>query len=86
MTHDILEGLEYLHKKGIVHGDIKADNIVLCNSEDEDEYPVAKLCDFGLCHVINPKTGKTKVDYVCGTKGYLAPELLEVTINSLKGI
>ena len=58
-TYQILCGLEYLHGKGVVHRDIKGENILI------DGYGVAKLADFGCCkslaNIANPSEGG------CGT-------------------
>lgn len=42
MIAQVIEGLLYMHSKGIVYGDLKAENILI-NSKGE-----IKLCDFNL--------------------------------------
>ena len=65
--------LDFIHKKGVVHRDIKLDNILI-NKIEEEEYHI-KLADFGLADFIsNNKDGKLKLK--CGTPGYVAPEIL----------
>ena len=66
----IAEGLVYLHNKGIIHRDVKQENILLSNETDESE-PV--ICDFGFS--VRLKDKKT-CNQMCGTKGYMAPEIL----------
>lgn len=61
-----------MHNIGIVHRDIKLDNILI-NKIQEGEYNV-KIADFGLAHRM-PFDG-SKVYEICGTPGYIAPEVL----------
>jgi len=53
-AQDILEGLDHVHKKGIIHADMKLQNIVRdCPPPEEKaqgELPIVKLLDFGLSH------------------------------------
>jgi serine/threonine protein kinase len=41
----ISEGIEYIHQQGIIHRDIKPQNILLTKEGDET---IAKICDFGI--------------------------------------
>ena len=50
---NMLEALQYIHNSGIIHTDLKLENILISSSEAEDEYPIAKICDFGLSHIID---------------------------------
>jgi serine/threonine protein kinase len=75
---DILDGLKYIHNQGIIHEDIKLENILLQSTDRSDEYNKAKICDFGLSHIIDPSIGKAHVEVKCGTPGYMAPEISTV--------
>jgi len=65
----ILLGVEFLHSKGVLHRDLKPQNILI---NIEDETPYAKICDFGIaCFTSNyrPSTPGTVTGY------YRAPEI-----------
>ena len=53
IARDICHGLQYMHSRGMVHGDIKSLNVLL----DRDNN--AKLCDFGCTSVRNLQTSST---------------------------
>ena len=64
----ILEAIKHCHSAGVIHRDVKPENILL------DENFNIKLTDFGCAKLLHP--GERLHD-VCGTPGYLAPELLK---------
>jgi serine/threonine-protein kinase len=60
-------GLEYAHRHGVVHRDVKPGNLLLSDSE------VVKLADFGIARATD-QSSITQVGSVLGTAAYLAPE------------
>ncbi|CRL03872.1 CLUMA_CG016997, isoform A, partial [Clunio marinus] len=75
MFHQICNGLEYIHNKGIVHHDIKPSNIFISN-EDGDVLTL-QLGDFGLaCPLENEDKAEVRHNGF-GTRLYAAPEQLE---------
>lgn len=73
VVEQILEGLRYLHAMGIVHRDIKPNNILLFREE-----ACVKIADLGLCVHRN---AITMHDTRVGTQIYLAPEALVETFK-----
>ncbi|XP_074028518.1 serine/threonine-protein kinase grp [Leptinotarsa decemlineata] len=66
----LLFGLSYLHSKGIAHRDIKPENLLI------DSDGNLKISDFGLATLFRFKGKERLLDKKCGTKPYLAPEVL----------
>ena len=64
---DVATGMNYLHKLGVIHRDLKLGNIVL------DQYDRAKITDFGLSVVKSASQTSLKLTE-CGTPQYMAPE------------
>ncbi|OUC47744.1 putative kinase domain protein [Trichinella nativa] len=73
----LLEAVKAMHQKNIVHRDIKLENVLMVDDE------TVKLTDFGFAYEI---TGDMQLTELCGTPGYLAPEVLKVSMyDSAKG-
>ncbi|XP_028968776.1 inhibitor of nuclear factor kappa-B kinase subunit alpha [Galendromus occidentalis] len=70
IVRDICAGLRYLHRKHIVHRDIKPDNIVIQKAERF----VYKITDLGYMKVLDPRSITRSF---IGTAAYAAPEILE---------
>lgn len=76
---DIANGLEYLHRHNIVHGDLQANNVLV------DEEINARLSDFGRAKILGEAGYSTSL--VAGCPPYMAPELFpedeDLNINDL---
>jgi len=65
----ILRGIEFLHNNGVMHRDIKLDNILLAELQPTIK---VKIADFSLAELIKDKPGPLNK---CGTPGFMAPEI-----------
>ncbi|KAG0130179.1 kinase-like domain-containing protein [Tuber indicum] len=74
---DVAQGLGALHDAGIIHGDIKTDNVLVFPAE-APFFCVAKLSDFGFSVLDMEKNQKI---YNIGTPGWQAPELGDVGVS-----
>jgi WD40 repeat protein/tRNA A-37 threonylcarbamoyl transferase component Bud32 len=67
IVEQMAEGMAYAHQRGVIHRDLKPDNVLL----DSDGTP--KITDFGLAKRIS-EPGMTHSGAVMGTPSYMAPE------------
>jgi len=68
IVRGVADALEYAHGKGIVHRDVKPQNILL--DEDGRVY----LADFGVAKIVEGPGGVTVTGMISGTPQYMAPE------------
>ncbi len=61
-------GLQHAHARGLVHRDVKPDNIMIAQGG------VAKLCDLGLAKDVSRGSGSTEKGATLGTPNYISPE------------
>lgn len=67
----LINGVDYLHSRGVAHRDIKPENLLL------DENGNLKIADFGLAALFRLPTGKRRMCYsACGSMPYVAPEVI----------
>jgi hypothetical protein len=72
----ICRGVAAVHDRGVVHRDLKPDNLMLVRQRDEPE--LVKLLDFGIAKTLAPSSaeggGLTRMGMVIGSPPYMSPE------------
>lgn len=72
---NLLEGVAYLHERGIMHRDLKLENIMVKRDDIRSGRVIPVIVDLGLAEYLS----STKYLYTrCGTPGYVAPEVLKI--------
>ncbi len=78
VLREITGGLEFAHELGIIHRDIKPDNVVVLDDDSREGF--AKILDLGIAATTDEHEGGDAVLY--GTPAYMAPEqILGVRID-----
>ncbi len=81
MARQILDGVEHAHGRGVVHRDLKPDNVIVTAAgAPDDPYDLVKLLDFGLVKLLDDAATLiggaqlTRTGIASGTPAYMAPE------------
>ncbi|MDH3624800.1 MAG: protein kinase [Myxococcales bacterium] len=78
IARHVLSALAYAHEAGIVHRDVKPENVILVEQEGDPDF--AKILDFGIAklfddaHIEAGSPGLTQLGVTIGTPTYIAPE------------
>ena len=70
VIRQVLSAVGYMHSQGIVHRDLKTENLLYHNKDKDSKI---MICDFGVSKISDSGIMTT----LCGTSGYVAPEVLE---------
>ena len=75
LCHDVMHGVNYLHRNSVLHRDLKPSNVLYRYNEAK---PCLKIADFGLSKNLSAGTsqGSSVFHSNAGTKIWMAPELL----------
>ena len=68
ITGDVAQGLRFAHDQGVIHRDLKPDNILLHADGS------AVISDFGIARALSGYVASTGVNMTIGTPQYLSPE------------
>ncbi|KAI7903533.1 kinase-like domain-containing protein [Cokeromyces recurvatus] len=73
IVKQVLSGLHYIHKKDIIHFDVKTENILLSSYGHR---PRAVISDFGLA-IYKPRINEKHLNYYYGTPSNTSPEMFD---------
>src|SRR5882724_3565920 len=68
IARDIVTGLQFAHAQGVIHRDLKVDNVLLHSDGS------AVITDFGIARAVSGYVASTGVNMTIGTPHYLSPE------------
>ena len=76
LMHDVCTGVGVAHRQGLLHRDLKPDNVIVVPPSHEGDEETAKVVDFGLAKVrdVAATTALTYTGAVIGTLYYMSPE------------
>ncbi|KAJ3474869.1 hypothetical protein NLI96_g12212 [Meripilus lineatus] len=78
LVRTIFTAVKYIHDAGIVHRDLKPENLLFRTKKEDADIMIA---DFGLSRVMEEEKFQLLTE-ICGTPGYMAPEIFKKTGHS----
>ncbi|KAI9511365.1 Pkinase-domain-containing protein [Russula earlei] len=76
LVRTIMKAVQYIHDSGIVHRDLKPENLLFRTPAEDADIMIA---DFGLSRVHGRRKSSICFTEICGTPGYMAPEIFKKT-------
>lgn len=77
IMRQFMHAIKYVHSRGIVHRDLKLDNVMISGTETGDINDLKiKLIDFGMAKLTLRDNRKIELKTYCGTIDFIAPEIL----------
>ncbi|KAF9045621.1 kinase-like domain-containing protein [Panaeolus papilionaceus] len=73
LVRTIFKAVQYIHAGGIVHRDLKPENLLFRTPAEDADIMIA---DFGLSRIMDDDK-HTQLTEICGTPGYMAPEIFK---------
>lgn len=74
LVSQVLSGLEEAHHAGVIHADLKSDNIVV--ERRRGGWDLVKVVDFGIARLLETPPAEEDRRTICGTPEYMAPEVI----------
>eukprot|EP00928_Gymnodinium_smaydae_P065869 TRINITY_DN48954_c0_g1_i1.p1 TRINITY_DN48954_c0_g1~~TRINITY_DN48954_c0_g1_i1.p1 ORF type:complete len:424 (-),score=47.56 TRINITY_DN48954_c0_g1_i1:132-1358(-) len=84
IIREIVTAIGHLHKHGLVHGDVKPENIMFSFGTRSQTHRTVKLVDLDTCALFE-NGGETR-RHVCGTPAYMSPEAWKGHVTPSKDI
>ncbi len=80
----LMSGMTRLHEAGVVHTDLKPDNLYMIPNKKRPGFRCMKIIDFDFSILANKKAPWDGIDPYVGTPGYLSPEHLKGQVHQFK--
>lgn len=71
LVRTIFTAIVHIHKAGVVHRDLKPENLLFRTEDDDSDIMIT---DFGLSRIMDEEK-LDRLTEICGTPGYMAPEI-----------